>query len=86
MLTIYGTKLCPDCVQCLADLDAAGVAYEYLDFFDDLRNLKAFLKLRDNSPIFNNAKENGNIGIPCLVNESGELTLDWSCYVGQDNA
>ena len=68
MLTIYGTKLCPDCVQCLADLDAAGVPYEYLDFFDDLRNLKAFLKLRDSSQIFNDAKENGNIGIPMPLN------------------
>ena len=86
MLKIYGSMLCPDCVQCLEDLNRAGVAYEYLDFSTDLRNLKDFLKLRDASPIFDEVKSLGAIGIPCLVNEAGELSLDWSTYVGQDKA
>lgn len=32
MLKIYGSLLCPDCVQCKNDLTAAGVEFEYLDF------------------------------------------------------
>ena len=86
MLKIYGSMLCPDCVQCRADLDAAGVPYEYLDFSDHLMNIKEFLALRDREPIFGNAKEQGSIGIPCIVDEQGNVSLDWDIYVGQAKA
>ena len=45
MIKIYGSMLCPDCVQCRQELDEAGTSYEYLDFSADLKNLKEFLKL-----------------------------------------
>lgn len=86
MLKIYGTMLCPDCVQCRADLDAAGIEYEYLDFADKISNLKEFLVIRDREAIFQTAKEHGSIGIPCIVDEQGSVKLDWSCYVGQAEA
>jgi glutaredoxin-related protein len=80
MLKIYGSMMCPDCVACREDLDRAGVAYEYLDFSDSLLNLKEFLKLRQ-LPEFDQVKENGSIGIPCILREDGSVTLDWSEYV-----
>ena len=83
MLTIYGSMMCPDCVECRKDLDAAGVAYTYLDFADDLRNLKAFLALRDNNVAFTQVKADGKIGIPCILREDGSVTLDWTEYVSQ---
>lgn len=83
MLKIYGSMQCPDCVACRKDLDAAGVAYEYLDFADDLRNLKAFLAIRDKEAVFAPVKEKGSIGIPCILREDGSVTLDWTEYVGQ---
>ena len=83
MLKVYGSKLCPDCVQCCADLDRAGVAYEYLDFSDSLMNLKEFLALRDSKALFAEVKKNGKIGIPCILRPDGSVTLDWSSYVGQ---
>ena len=86
MLKIYGSMLCPDCVQCRADLDQAGISYTYLDFSDDLRNLKVFLALRDSHPVFEKARAEGFIGIPCIVREGGSVTLDWSEYVSQDGA
>lgn len=76
-MIIYGSMLCPDCVQCRKDLDEAGVAYEYRDFAEDLRNLKAFLELRDTEEIFQSVKQDGKIGIPCIVNEDGFVTLTW---------
>ena len=85
MLKIYGSMLCPDCVQCRADLDAAGVAYEYLDFSESLLHLKAFLKLRDTHSALVEAKERGFIGIPCIV-DGEDVKLDWSSYVSQGNA
>lgn len=80
MLTIYGSMLCKDCVACRTALDSAGVPYEYRDFADDLLNLREFLKLREQS-LFDPVKEQGGIGIPCILREDGTLTLDWSEFV-----
>ena len=83
MLKIYGSMLCPDCVQCREDLDQAGVGYEYLDFSESLKNLKEFLVLRDNIAVFEDVRKDGRIGIPCLVNEDGNVSLSWDEYVSQ---
>ena len=85
MLKIYGSMMCPDCVECRKDLDSAGISYEYLDFADDLRNLKAFLALRDQDPVFAAVREEGKIGIPCIVDGENVL-LQWDSYVSQDEA
>ena len=76
-MLIYGSMLCPDCVECCKDLDAAGKAYTFCDFSDDLAHLKAFLKIRDSEPVFEAVKQEGKIGIPCLVDESGAVSLTW---------
>ena len=77
MLTIYGSRLCPDCVRCIDDLTAAGVEFEYHDFAEDLRALKVFLSLRDREPVFEGVRAAGKIGIPCIVREDGSVTLEW---------
>ena len=81
MIKIYGSMLCPDCVKCREDLDGAGVEYEYLDFADDLRNLKEFLRIRDGEPLFDDARARGGIGIPCILREDGSVTLDWAEFL-----
>lgn len=80
MLKIYGSMLCPDCVQCREDLDRAGVPYEYLDFSDSLKNLKEFLVLRE-APLFDEVRREGRIGIPCIQREDGSITLDWEEFM-----
>ena len=80
MLTIYGSMLCKDCVACREALDQAGVSYRYLDFGEELGNLKEFLKLRE-LPLFENIRRDGKIGIPCILREDGSVTLDWSEFV-----
>lgn len=81
MLKIYGSLLCPDCVRCKNDLTAAGIEFVYLDFSEDLRNLKTFLAIRDTNPLFEEVKQRGGIGIPCIVEEDGTVTLDWEKYM-----
>lgn len=81
MLKIYGSMLCPDCVKCREDLDKAGIAYEYLDFSDHLKNLKEFLKLRDELEIFAPVRAEGKIGIPCILREDGSATLSWEEWI-----
>ena len=47
MLKIYGSMLCPDCVDCCADLDNTNIPYEFLDFADSVKNLKEFLVITE---------------------------------------
>ena len=77
MLKVYGMKICPDTVECIEALTKAGIEFEYLDFADKTANLKAFLKLRDSSPLFDAVRQEGNIGIPCIQREDGSITLHW---------
>ncbi len=84
MLKIYGSKLCPDCVACKNCLDANGVSYEFTDITSSMKMLKEFLKERDKNPVFEDARENGYVGIPALVADDGKITLDWKQYL-KDN-
>jgi len=81
MLTIYGSAMCPDCRECKVNFDAHGIEYTMLDINESLRNLKAFLALRDSLPVFDPVKAAGGIGIPALVKEDGTVLLDWEGYL-----
>ena len=81
MLKIYGSMLCPDCVQCREELDRAGVEYEYFDFSEDLRSLKEFLKLRDRDPAYDPVREAGSIGIPTILLPDGTVSLSWEQFL-----
>lgn len=81
MLKVYGSMLCPDCVECREHFDRAGINYQYLDFSEDLRNLKEFLSLRDSQPCFDPVRAEGKIGIPCIVTEEGSVSLNWQAFM-----
>ena len=81
MLKIYGSMLCKDCVECVADLKASNVEFEFCDFADNLLYLKEFLKMRDDSSLFDGVRKNGSIGIPAIVREDGSITLDWEAFL-----
>lgn len=81
MLVIYGSDLCPDCVNCKADLDRSGVAYEYRPIGENLLYLKEFLALRDKEALFASVKEAGKIGIPCILQDDGTVSLSWEQYL-----
>ena len=67
--------------ECREELDATGVAYEYLDFSENLKNLKEFLAIRDGNNLFDSIRQDGKIGIPCIVREDGSVTLDWEEFM-----
>jgi glutaredoxin-related protein len=81
MFKIYGSKMCPDCVNVKFNFDRYGIEYEFIDINESLRDLKAFLALRDSLPVFDHSKEVGDIGIPALVGENGEVFLSWDTYL-----
>ena len=68
MIKIYGMKTCPDCVA--VDEQVKGDSrYEVIDIGEHVRFLKEFLRLRDNNPVFAEARAKGYAGIPCFVLE-----------------
>lgn len=75
MIKIYGMKTCPDCVA--VDKQVVGDSrYEIIDIGEHVSKLKEFLRLRDNSPVFDEARQMGYAGIPCFVLEDGTITLN----------
>ena len=81
MLRIYGSPMCKDCVICKEELDKAGVEYVYMDITGNLMFLKKFLKLRE-QPDFDEIRQKGQIGIPCILREDDSLTFDWKEFIG----
>lgn len=76
MLKVYGTWLCPDCRGAEYKLNEAGIEFEFVDIFNSTSNMKEFLKLRDNSPVFAEVREAGGIGIPAFVADEQLTTLN----------
>ena len=76
-MIVYGSMLCPDCVRIREDFERDGIFYEYIDIGENLLYLKEFLALRDVEPIFVPVEEAGTIGIPCILNEDGSVSLEW---------
>lgn len=75
-MKIYGTDLCPDCVAAKKVLDERKIPYNYVDITKDIADLKAFLRLRDTSPAFDEVKKAGNIGVPAFVSEDGAIAFE----------
>ena len=73
-ITIFGMPSCPDCSY-LEPQIAGNPSFQFVDIGSHVRYLKAFLKIRDMSAVFDEAKQNGSVGIPCFVLEDGMVIL-----------
>ena len=62
MIKIYGMDTCPDCTY-VEEQVKGNNQYEVIDIGRHVRDLKAFLKLRDHHPTFDVAKRIGAAGI-----------------------
>lgn len=78
MLLVYGNMQCPDCVACCDWLDSQNITYQFCDICASIQYLKEFLSIRDREAVFNPVRKAGKIGIPCLVDDSGNIRLNWS--------
>lgn len=74
MIKIYGMSTCPDCVAIEAQVKD-NPRYEVHEIGSHVRELKAFLRMRDTEPAFDAVKRKGTVGIPCFVLEDGTVTL-----------
>ncbi len=81
MLKVYGSTMCPDCRACKVNFEANHIEFEFVDINENLHNLGEFLKLRDSEPVFDKWKKVGDIGIPGIIGEDGEVFTDWEGYL-----
>lgn len=82
MLKFYGSRLCPYCREGRANFDAHGIAYEYFDINESLKNLAEFLEMRDTLPVFAALRAEGDIiALPAIVKEDGTVFADWEAYL-----
>lgn len=85
-MKVYGADICIDCRNYKVIQKNRGFEAEYVDITESTMNLKDFLEIRDNDPIFESVKEHNGIGIPLFVREDGEKTFDINeafAWIGQ---
>ncbi len=74
MVKIYVMSTCPDCTD-ITRVAAGDERFRIIDIGEHVRNLKEFMRLRDNHPKFAVARERGLVGIPSFVKEDGTVTF-----------
>ncbi|MBP3869765.1 MAG: glutaredoxin [Faecalicoccus sp.] len=75
MIKIYGLPTCPYCDYIYEQIKGREDEFEYINIGEHIKNMSAFTRLRDNSPVFDHSKEIGDVGIPAFVLEDGTITL-----------
>ena len=86
MLKVYGAEICVDCRNYKAIQKNRGFEAEYIDITENTKNLREFLEIRDNDPVFDAVKARHGIGIPLFVREDGAKTFDFNeafSWIGQ---
>ena len=75
-MKVYGSEICVDCRNFKAIQNNRGFEVEYIDITENTKNMREFLAIRDNDPVFDEVKQRGGIGIPLFVREDGQKTFD----------
>lgn len=80
-VTVIGSHLCPDTLYALNQLSAVKAEIEFKNLSASLPDLRAYLSLRDGSPVYADIRANGGIGIPCFILEDGTVTRELSAVL-----
>ena len=76
MIRIYGMPGCPYCDYVHEQIRGREDEFEYINIGESIRNMSAFMRLRDSCPVFDRMKEIGDVGIPAFVFEDGRVSID----------
>ena len=66
MIRIYGMPTCPYCDYVHEQITGREDEFEYINIGENIRNMSAFTRLRDTSPVLNTAKKSGMWAFPPL--------------------
>ena len=76
MIKIYGMPICPYCDYVEEQIRGREDEFEYINIGEHIRYLSAFMRLRDQSSVFDHCKEIGDVGVPAFVFEDGRVSSD----------
>ena len=76
MIKIYGMPTCPYCDYVYEQIKGLESEFEYINIGENIRNMSAFMRLRDTNPVFDRLKAIGDVGIPAFVFEDGSVSVD----------
>ena len=76
MIKIYGMPTCPYCDYVHEQIEGCESEFEYINIGENIRNMSAFMRLRDTNPVFDRLKAIGDVGIPAFVFEDGRVSVD----------
>lgn len=77
MVKFYGSHICSGCREALELFREKNFTdFEFVEITENVDNLRAFLKLRDERPELAEAKAEGRICIPCFVHEDDSITTE----------
>ena len=76
MIKVYGLPTCPYCDYIHKQIEGREDEFEYINIGEHISNLSEFIKIRDNSPVFNKCKRIGDVGIPAFVFDDGRVTIN----------
>lgn len=86
-IIMYGTGICPECVEAKEQLEnCIDAELEYRDITKTTAILKEFLSYRDHEEMFTSVIEGGKIGIPFFILEDGTKTFEIFDYVDVKNS
>ena len=71
MIKIYGMPTCPYCDYVHEQIKGREDEFEYIDIGENIRNLSAFMRLRDTQAVFDHLKEIGDVGVPAVLEDEG---------------
>ena len=76
MIKIYGMPTCSYCDYVHEQIKGRESEFEYINIGENIRNMSAFMRLRDTNPVFDRLKAIGDVGIPAFVFEDGRVSVD----------
>lgn len=76
MIKVYVMPTCPYCDFLDDQLKGREDEFEVINIGEHIRNLSAFMRLRDTEPIFDHLKAIGDVGVPAFVLEDGTVSVD----------
>lgn len=78
--TLFFSDKCPDTQPFVAGLEARGIRYDAVNITNSMRELKAFLHLRDSRPEFQAVKDGARVGsLSCLIQTVASI-LAWTAF------
>ena len=75
MSKMYGSMLCPDCVEAKEYFEKINYKYDFVNITESMANLKEFLHIRDTRKEFDEVKSLGYVGIPAILTDNNKIIL-----------